>query len=287
MEFYLIRSDGSEKQVSGGCFGCLGRSDTYGATPQTKDTVRSFNDKSGHSTSGQGCSVYKDYGTQYLELRKGWLRSDGIGLHSQKTRLTMDYFVNRSPWRSAFANTLDEMYEDDIIRLHAQGVPSELVISAGFVLRVLDTPSAHLTYKALQSAAPDLPEFFRFMLSIVMPKLYSGGPEVRLGSVGHDGVIFPDATSLSAVLDPDTFLAADGRLCQYSIDEIHGYTMNIAQMWKGEGPKTTLRTVISNVVNSNIVNTTVQGVFGSFQARGIIDLKKFSHELYDLIQEKA
>jgi len=199
----------------------------------------------------------------------------------------MDYLVNRSPWRSAFANTLDEMYSNDIIRLHAQGVPSELVISAGFVLRVLDRPASHLTYKALHSEAPDLPEFFRFMLSLVMPNLYRAGTDVYLGSVGNDGVIFPDATSLSAILDPDTFLSADGRLCQYSIDDIHGYTMNIAQMWKGGGPKPTLRTLLDKIRNSNYQNTEVQGVFGPFSTRGIIDLKKFSHELYDLIQEKA
>lgn len=287
MYFHLIRASGYVKETSGGCFGCLGRTDSYKAHDRVFDRVKEVSLANGMSYSmSSRCSAYDlNDPTLYLELRRGWSRSDGIGLHSLKTRKTMDYLVNRSPWKAAFANTLDEMYETDVIRLHAQGVSSELVISAGFVLRVLDLAPVHLTFKAVSDAAPDLPEFFRFFVSLVMPELYRGGTSCVLGNYGNDGVIFSDKTSLSAIIDPESHL--EDTLSGVSLDDAHGYVMNIASMWRHGKGKLPIDTALNRVSSSNYSIVPVQGVFGTMQLNGIVDLTKFCTELYELIRSEV
>lgn len=287
MKFHLVRSSGYVEEVSGGCFGCLGRTDSYSANPEVFDQVKEINTSNGMSTStGWGCEAYStEDPTLYLELRPSWNKEGGIGLHSLKTRLTMDYLVNRSPWKDVFANTLDEMYDTDVIRLHAQGISSELVISAGFVLRSLDRASPHLTFKALLDTAPDVPEFLRFFLSLTMSDLYRGQAAVTLGNYGNDGVIFSDGTSLSAILDPESHL--ESTLSGISLEDAHGYVMNIASMWRRGKGKLEIDTALNRVILLNSSSVPVQGVFGTMHLNGIVNLNKFCTELYELIRSKV
>lgn len=283
MKFYLLRSDGGIGTASGGCFGCLGRTDSYMPRVEVLEVVRKFNSKAGHSTSiGDTVDCFKNKDTDVIRLKRDWLSfRDGILTHSLKSYAVVEYLVHRSPWRSAFASTVQSIFETDVIDLHAKGVPSELVISLGFVLRVCESPDVHLTYALLARTNPELPEFFRFFMCIAYPYLYRGEGSSRLYEYNRDGVIFPKEASPKAILDPENHLAKEGQLCPLSINDIGGYCMNITSMWRDSSVKEQIGHLCDTSSDQFYTVSQVKGVFGSLNAQGIVNVKGFVQSVYD------
>ena len=294
MKFNLLDSDRRiTASLSGGCFGCLGRTDSFQPAPAALVLVAKFNTGNGFSTRtsySMSENGYMKTVPTYILLPRDFTGNNYLHLwHSSTAKPIVQYLVERSPYRSCFASTVQEIFKDEQVVLNAVGVPSEFVISCGFVLRELTIRPDHaLTFNVLAELAPDVPEFIRFFLAMVRPHLFLGNTARGscFGDSGRDGVIFPVAMNSKFFFDEDAYLDTDnGYLCPHDYATVQGYTMNVSKFW-GKDSDIDVAYVLDTIGRKLNKKHTIEGVFGSIVYHGVHDVGAFAREFYNKLLEK-
>lgn len=283
MNFVLIDTAGAEAEVSGGCYGCIGRSDSY--YPDNWEQVKQINDRNGHGTESYECDIPEwrsEIGTpEYLVFPANFYQ-DSITerlYHTSRIDL-LDYLVNRSPYSVCFADgtTAHGIIDSNEVKLKADGVSSELVISLGYVLRRMCSDEIVLNWKMCRELAPELPEFLSLVLCYVCYGLYRG--EARASWGYGDGALVPKNFSFRRIYEADPYLSG------LSIADVGGYVMNVSGMWTDAGCDSPVRSgeAYNDLLTRHSGQFKVAGVFGEFNANGVKDIRQFLLAVNDLFK---
>lgn len=288
MKFIMIFDDDTEYSFSGGCFGCVGRTDSYSPYLDYYDVVDEWNTGNDFSTSDDECD-YADWRSEshdakYLVLPSDFNSGSGTEKLYHVTRHDLlDYLINRSPYAGCFAegSTAEGIISDNKVVLNAKTVSSELVISLGYILRRMCSDEIILNWKAVRSACPELPEFLSLALSYSCRDLYRHG-SASLSTGYGDGTLIPRNFSFSKLYNGTPSLS------NLSIREIGGYVMNVSGMWKDtrqELHSSHNSEMYNALVNKHSGSFEVQGIFGAFTVKGIKDLRSFLLDVNDLFSK--
>jgi len=275
MLFKIIHNNGEESYVGGGCYGCLGRTDSYKPYDSVFDEVCEINEANDFSTDEYDTPGWRSESrspAKYLVLERNFYSESGKTFHSSRRPL-MEYLFHRSPYSVCFKNeSVDQIMEEERILLDCVDVSSELVIALGYILRAMDEDRFFLTWSTVSKAVPDESEFLQVHLAFCMRDLYRGTPYANyLG--GGDGILLPE------YIDAARLLNGNPNLSGLSIGTVGGYVMNVLGMWKGEFD---LDSCIRKACRKHSGMTEVQGVFGPISVNGVTDIRSF---LKDIIND--
>lgn len=295
---FILKKGTIQTTVYGGCYGCIGRTDTY--YPYSyHDEIEEINMRNDFEfcSDEYEAPVWHSEMEQpeFLVLPSNFWNSEhnnGIEKLYHATRLQLlEYLVTRSPYSSCFKSgqTAESIISRNKVVLNCQGVSSELVISLGYILRAMCKEEIIMNYKLIREQCPEMPEFVALVLSYVAKDLYRGTGVLNVGY--GDGVLIPRDFSAKRIQECDPDLSG------ISISDCGGYVMNVAGMWRApydtriddwgdavQDTDTSCYEKLRDLVNKHSSMYTVTGIFGDFRAEGIQDMRSFLLDVTDLFK---
>lgn len=206
------------------CFGATGRVDWNGMNPKLELEYRNFCRRTGcdHPKGGKSQSFIPWDKGNVLSIR---LRSDDFRqLFHVSNRKFLDYLVHRSPWAPLFTDTAEQIFHQNYIDMRVDVLPSEVQTWLHIIIRdSVCSPTFGLTFDTLVSGG--IPEHLAFGISVIMPRL--GLQQVET-NFGHEGI----TTRFNlAWFNQENPSFDQLPVFPYTMAEVHGYVMNINNMF--------------------------------------------------------
>lgn len=287
---FIIKSKRKTGYFTGGCFGAVGRTDWNACYKPAYQAVLDANDRTDmgtkypspySSTASWRCSsVLGRAKPVYLILPYNFQSESRSTFHIRNKGLMYD-LVHNSIWSPCFVHDAAYIMQQEEVHLHCVGVSSELVIAAGYILRMMDKPSFTLNYKAIKSACPELTVTQTILLATIQRDLYRGSGIISADNA--DGYLTRWYSDIRLIANDAPILS------NLDIKTVGGYIMNITGMWQSGYSRPEEQFWIGAVLDALVAKhskpTQVQGVFGSMTVNGIVDLRSYLLDVHKELQE--
>lgn len=224
-----IQEGDKEQQVTGGCYGCIGRADGYTPNPEVIDAVREYQGKS----VGFSDTLHSDSGLDnpdYVILRDP--KGDGETFQNEyifqpEAHEWYEFLYNAEEFGIGLPNP--SCLEQGEIKVDAD-IPADDLIQTLFLLRApSDYMKCHQVYSILKET--DLPDIAKLIFSLGMHPLATGTTGNPFNLNRHDGTMF-------AGLPVKDFQAiCNGRppsCAPFTYKEANVYPMTVLSRWGGK-----------------------------------------------------
>lgn len=244
------------------CFGATGRVDWKGCNKKLYKDICARSESLNIATPKDQESEQR-YWTDKRGVKA--IRLTGITfkmLFHKRNHGMWDYIVHRSIWAPLFDKTAQEICKQEYVDLLVDtDIPSEIQTSLHIWMRDhMNNSSTGCTFDML---APHVGEHLAFILSLCFNRLYMGASR---GTHGGEGL--SQDLDLRFWVQPDVSNLA---VIPYNMSQVHGYVMNITQVWKCHNipdQPVTLLALLHHLERKSGQHK-VKGLFGSFVIDGL------------------
>lgn len=255
----FIFDDDSVHQESMGCFGNTGRVDWNGCNPKFRDAINKRSSELGITPVSYDNKVSRVKhwvkGVKYIQLDQGFEY-----LFHVRFREVLDYIVHRSIWAPLFDQSAEEIFKQNYIRTKTDVLPSEVqtVLHVWFRDSMSDLVFPQ-TFIELRKTLDN--EHLAFFIALVFPNLATGQVESRIGKEG-----IGSSFNLCLIVEPSI---DNLQLVPLTMREVHGYVMNLTQMWRTVNDAQVTVSSLQQRLSDNVRNYTVKGLFGPLTLWGL------------------